>query len=345
MTAGGALGEALASQGSETPLADIERLALQAYDLTARAERLQSERDEIFRLATADRAFILKLTHPREDPLATDLQTQALTHVAREAPELPTPRLMLTREGQSCFRWGGPDGPAVQLTGWLPGIALAGAPRTSAQVRALGRGLARLGLALRDFRHPGDGRRLDWDLRHACSARPLLAEIDDPDRRRLAEDALDAFEATVAPRIDRLPCQVIHNDLNPHNVLVDVHDTDRITGLIDFGDVVRTARVHDVAIAASYLLGEPGDPLALAADLVGAYDEVSPLQPDEMALLHPLMAARLAVTVAITQWRARRNPARRAYITKNTGRAWAGLAQLAAAGPDVAAARLAGRKE
>jgi hypothetical protein len=40
------------------------------------------------------------------------------------------------------------------------------------------------------------------------------------------------------------------------------------------------------------------------------------------------MAARLAATVAITEWRAQRFPANRAYITKNTGVAWQGLELL-----------------
>ena len=105
----------------------------------------------------------------------------------------------------------------------------------------------------------------------------------------------------------------------------------RITSpaIIDFGDIVRTALINDVAIGGSYLLPLGPLPLAYPLVLVAAYHAVCPLLPEELELLYDLMAARLAMTVAITEWRARRNPANRAYITKNTGLAWDGLTRLA----------------
>ena len=47
----------------------------------------------------------------------------------------------------------------------------------------------------------------------------------------------------------RLRAQVVHNDLAPTNVLVD--DRLAVTGIIDFGDLTRTALICDLAIAAA----------------------------------------------------------------------------------------------
>ncbi len=41
------------------------------------------------------------------------------------------------------------------------------------------------------------------------------------------------------PQLAGLRHQVIHNDLNLHNVLVDPKDGARVAGVIDFGDMVR----------------------------------------------------------------------------------------------------------
>ena len=120
------------------------------------------------------------------------------------------------------------------------------------------------------------------------------------------------------PAVPGLRTQVIHNDFNPHNLLVSPQDAAQLTGIIDFGDVVRTQLINDVAIAACYLLEGAAHPLDLPIALVQGYQSVTPLQAAELALLPSLMATRLAITVAITEWRAERYPDNRAYITKNT---------------------------
>jgi hydroxylysine kinase len=121
---------------------------------------------------------------------------------------------------------------------------------------------------------------------------------------------------------------VVHNDFNPHNILVDARDADRITGVYDFGDLVRTQLVNDVAIGAAYLIPVGADPLQFPMAFVAGYHSVTPLQRLELRLLPNLMAARLTMSVAITEWRAQKFPANRAYITKNTAASWNGLKLL-----------------
>src|SRR5437660_483065 len=98
---------------------------------------------------------------------------------------------------------------------------------------------ARLNLALRSFFHPAAGRELLWNLEHTPKLRPLLDSIDRPDRRLLVARVIDAFEERVAPRWPRLRAQVVHGDLTLGNVLFD--DRDRISGIVDFGDLGYTA--------------------------------------------------------------------------------------------------------
>jgi hydroxylysine kinase len=322
----------LVARVPKTPVAHIEALAYEHYGLSVHAERLRAERDEIFKLKHGDgRLFILKLTSALEEPAATDLLTRALLHVERADPTLPTPRLISATDGRVAFRapWGGESAPTVRLFSYLTGQPLYMAPRGLAQTAALGAMLARLGLALRAFGHAGDDRPLDWDISRAANAIPLLDAIEDASQRARVATYMTHFASNVEPRLRELRRQVIHNDLNPHNVLVDSASPERVVGVIDFGDIVRTALVNDVAIGASYLLQLGVSPLDYPLMFVAAYHAVSPLLPEELDLLYDLMAARLALTVAITEWRARRDPGNRAYITKNTGIAWDGIARLA----------------
>ena len=320
----------LVARVPKTPVAHIEALAYEHYGLSVHAERLLAERDEIFKLKHGDgRLFILKLTSALDE--RAPMLTQALLHVERADPTLPTPRLISATDGRVAFRapWGGESAPTVRLFSYLTGQPLYMAPRGLAQTAALGAMLARLGLALRTFRHAGDDRPFDWDISRAANAIPLLDAIDDARQRAHVATYMTHFASNVAPRLRALRRQVIHNDLNPHNVLVDSASPERVVGIIDFGDIVRTALVNDVAIGASYLLRLGVSPLDYPLVFVAAYHAVSPLLPEELDLLYDLMAARLTLTVAITEWRARRDPGNRAYITKNTAIAWDGIARLA----------------
>ena len=100
---------------------------------------------------------------------------------------------------------------------------------------------------------------------------------------------LDHLDATVAPVLSGLRQQVVHNDLNHHNVLLNPDNPDRVTGVVDFGDMVKTPLIIDLAVAASYQTHLGEDALASVCDIVGAYHTIRPLERREVALLRDLM--------------------------------------------------------
>jgi Ser/Thr protein kinase RdoA (MazF antagonist) len=315
---------------SRTALPWVESLVCEHWGFKATAQKLHTERDEQFLLRDEKhRTFIVKIGNPFEDPAVIDMQTQALLHLATVDPDLPTPRVGRTGRGDVSVS-SDYDGkrPVVRLLTYLDGRMLSAAPRSTAQAATAGALLARLGLALRDFKHPADGRDLDWDLAHAARLAPLLDGVVDPQRRELTLRHVQRFVGETMPALASLRTQVVHGDFNPHNILVDAANSERITGVIDFGDMVRTQLVNDVAIGACYGVVTGSHPLQHPLAFVAGFHSVRALSPAELQLLPTLMAARLAATVAITEWRAQRFPANRAYITKNTGVAWQGLELL-----------------
>ncbi|MEX0707423.1 MAG: phosphotransferase, partial [Woeseia sp.] len=97
--------------------------------------------------------------------------------------------------------------------------------------------------------------------------------------------------------------QVVHNDMNPANVLVEPGRPDRMAGIIDFGDMLHAPLIVDVAVAASYLRTSDADVLKWIAELVAGYHQISALDGTETDLLYDLISTRLAATVAILHWR------------------------------------------
>ena len=133
-----------------------------------------------------------------------------------------------------------------------------------------------------------------------------------------------------------MPNQPVHNDLNPHNVVVDPETHAVVAGIIDFGDLTCTARVNDLAITAAYQVADSDDPLAPACEMIAAYHAVLPLEPAEFSVLFDLIATRMAMTIVISSWRAARYPANRNYILRNNAAAWARLQRMATLSRDQA---------
>lgn len=333
----------LSVAAEEISLAEAEELTSRHFGIDGCASRLTSERDQNFKIVAEDgREYALRVTNHAEAPEINDLQVSALQHIEHVDPQIPVPRVFRALNGQSHLRLPFEHGRlrAVRLLSYLPGMPLNTVERTPAHRRELGTHLAKLDLALRDFSHHAAGHELAWDIQHASGIRPLIAHIPVIDRRRLAEDFLVSFETHAKPVLPILRAQVIHNDLNFYNVLVDPIDRDRLVGILDFGDMVFSPLVVDVAVGASYHMNTTGDPWDAVAEFVSAYHAVSPLEQREIDLLYDLIAARFVVTVAITGWRAQRYPENSAYILKNNAAAWHGLAHLSTLSRDVAQRRL-----
>src|SRR5207247_7187822 len=95
----------------------------------------------------------------------------------------------------------------------------------------------------------------------------------------------------------------IHNDPNDHNVLVGGDDPatrhQRIVGLVDFGDMVHSVTVADLAIAIAYGVLDKPDPLAAAAAIVRGYHAANTLSADELDALFGLACPRLCRSGAV----------------------------------------------
>jgi len=297
---------------------EVARIAAELFGLEGAVTNLGSERDQTFLVEGRAGAGVVKLSNLGEDPATLDLEIEAILHVSRVDPDLPVarPRVVSSAAGAAAYRTTveGLEGTHfVRLFERLHG-GDRGPELPDAAVRDYGAMHARLNLALRSFFHPGSGRELLWDLAHAAKLRSLVETIEDLGRRRLVESVLDRYETNVAPRWPRLRAHLVHGDLNLDNVLFD--DTDRISAIVDFGDVGHTAQVGDFAIGlASLIRGRPFDDVFRVARIaIDGYQSRIPFEAEELDVLGDLVATRLAAIVVISAWRVARYPENADYI-------------------------------
>lgn len=307
--------------------AEVARLAQQHWGLPGSLQPLTSERDQNHLLRGPQGAFVVKIANLAEGHGVQRMQNRALRHIAARDPDLPVPRVVATHRGGDDVIL--PDGHLMRVLTWLEGEMLHAAPQGRAQSAALARMLARLTRALEGFVDPAADHILQWDIKNAGQLVGLLGFIDDSAARALCADVLARFSAHVAPLLPALPWQVVHSDLNPHNVLVDPADAARVAGILDFGDMVHTPRVCDLAVAAAYRI-TADDPFGALVEFAAAYHAVNPLVAAELAVYPDLVAARMVTTISIASWRASRYPENAPYILRNFPSARAGLERLAA---------------
>jgi len=291
------------------------RIARQLYGIDAAVLRLPSERDQNFLLTTtAGERRILKIANALERPELLEAQQAAMAHVGSHLAACPRP--LPTLSGDIVTRIPGDEGRThlVWAITHVPGAPLGTVRhRTRALLEDFGRMIASLGCALDDFDHLGLHRDFHWDLANARRVvdeyRPL---VSDPELGRAIDTIVERFDADVRQLLAELPKRAIHNDLNDYNVLVTTvgaeADGARVTGIVDFGDIVHSFRIADLAIAGAYMMLGADDPLDAIVALTRGYASVSIPRDDELEALFGLSAMRLCVSACIAAHQGRLRP-------------------------------------
>ena len=286
------------------------------FGIRGTAKQLPSERDQNFLLTNHDGAkFVLKIANTQEDPAFLDAQNLLLKHLDARRISF-CQRLVPALSGSEMITV---EKHLVRVVTYLDGEPLAKVESQPADLlRDLGRKLGRLDHAMCDFDHPAVHRVFHWDL---ANGNRVIEEfghlLDDPQLRELVYRC--RFEAG-----SDLRRSVIHGDANDHNVLV--HPERMIVGVIDFGDIVYSYTVGNLAIATAYAVLDKTDPVAVTREMVDGYTSEFPLLDNEIDALWPLVLLRLGMSVCLAAYQGRQRPeneylqvSQRA-IRKNLGR-------------------------
>ena len=142
-----------------------------------------------------------------------------------------------------------------------------------------------------------------------------------PDRKTAAQRTIRDLRS-IEDKLAQLPLQIIHNDANDTNLLI---KGDSISGLIDFGDMIRSARICNLSVATAYACMKQPDPVSAAKSIASGYHRIQPLTPVEIELMPALIAGRLAVSGTIAATRgASGNP----YHQSTADQVWDALLKL-----------------
>ncbi|MGV1087883.1 MAG: aminotransferase [Mycobacterium sp.] len=278
--------------------AQARAIALEHFGLESTATELGSQQDANFLLRDThgEPAGVLKIANPAFSRIELEAQDAAAAFIGageglRAATNIEPAGLPAIAEilGDTVL--------LGRILRYLPGGTLSGEAYLSPiHVAALGGVAGRAARALADFDHPGVDRVLQWDLRHGMrTVEVLSSHLADVEQRETVEAAAADAWRVVTDVADDLPVQVIHGDITDDNVVCD--STGMPDGLIDFGDLMRSWTVAELAVAVSAVLRHEGGEPAAAMPAIEAFHAVRPLSPAELEALWPLVVVRAAVLV------------------------------------------------
>ncbi len=315
-------------------LGDAAHIAEQHFGVTGIVTDLPGERDRNFKVTTeAGEAFILKISSEAERISQLDCENAALAWIADRAPSLPIAKILNASDGNTIVKVAASDGTEhfARVMTHLPGKVLAkAAPHSAYLLDNLGAGLGTLDGALADFGHEATKREFLWDL---ARARVVIeqhrASVTEPERQGIIDHVVRLWDRAVEPALGELRRSVIHNDANDYNILVNVDPskTREVSGFIDFGDMVESYTICDLAIAMAYVMLGKQKPLAAASAVTAGYHRTHPITDREIDLLFPLACARLAVSVCLSAARRTEYP-NDDYLRVSEDPAWRTLERL-----------------
>lgn len=280
----------------------------------------------------AGKKYILKehpFTHSNIELYTAESET--LGHLAENYPNnYQTP--MRTIAGDFVFK-SEVDGVLYRLLSWLNGEFIHEANHTSELFRSFGNFLANMDVELKKLNSMViRARQIDWDLQHIMNLQKKIQYISDPSLRKLLEYYFIQFKEFLLLEMSGLRKSMIHNDGNDWNVLV---ENGKVSGIIDFGDMVYAPLIQELAVAITYAIFEKEDPLKWAGYIVSGYQELLALEERELELLYYLIAARLCMSVIHSAEGIANNP-NNEYLLVSEKPAWDLLHKWVAISPDLA---------
>jgi len=312
---------------------EASQLVQDIFGIMGSVEHLISYSDQNFCIeCDTGVRFVLKIANASEPLTVLEMQNAALLYLSEKTPYLQFPQPVPGVAGHLLQQVEGKTGVVhhVRLLSWVDGVFIHQLSQWPPQLpQEIGRFMAHLDLELLDFSHTASQRDYIWDLKRAAGLNNYLQYVAQPERRALVEHFLKRYEANALPYLAGLRQSVIHNDGNDYNLLVDQSACGdvRLSGIIDFGDMLETPLVCEPAIAAAYAALNKPDPWKTALELFQGYHEVLPLYPEEAEILFYLMSARLCTTVVMSAERQAATPDNE-YLKVTVEPAWQVLAQL-----------------
>lgn len=324
----------------EFSLSDAAGIFGNFYGLKGKAESLQSERDQNFKITESSGIeYVLKISNSLEEISLLDMQNQAMQFLNNNVYSNVCPHPVPAGDGKLISSITDKSGVSyfVRLLNFIPGKNISELnPLSNKDLTEVGSMYGSIDAAFLNFQHSASHRYFYWDIKHINDVSKYLENIDDIERRKIAEHFILQYNVFVRPKLSGLRSSVIHNDGNDNNILRrKISEINESFSIIDFGDMVHTYTINELAILTAYIIFNGKSPLETASQIIKGYNSNLQLTTTELEVLFYLIASRLTMSVCISAYQYSNNPDNE-YLKISEQPAWDTLEKLIAVNPSTA---------
>ena len=308
----------------------VEKIVLQClsenYGLDGTLTRLSGENLNYLLTRKNGGQLVVKIVDDDMPAEVVEMESEALKYAFSSGFPLKLPKIIKNKykKIETGIRIRKNTSERLRIIEYIKGIEIENITDISViLLKTVGKTIAEFDQAMLGFTHPAAYRSHRWNLAETGQHLDKVSLVNEAEKRALLQWGFDQW-LRVENRLQGLPWQYIHGDLNRENILV---DNGRVCGLVDFGDSCMNPTVSDLAIALTYFMMDQEDPLEPARVLIGGYEGIRVLEAPERSVLIPLVCGRLAASIAISQKRRLVDPENPNWFTSE-GPAWRLMGQL-----------------
>lgn len=282
--------------------------ALEYFGISGTIKKLAGEEDFNFYLKSDDGEYTIKISRPDADLANIELQAATMKWLVNCDIGLNFPTVISSLDGKDFIEL--ENRRYLRLQKWVPGRMLADAnPRSKSLLEDWGKTCGLLSKNLAEFDHPAAHRFYKWNPSETLYSKKFRTYISDEEQLELADYFWNLFEKSALPNLSTLRKSVNYSDGHEYNFLINADlKNPKISGVIDFGDAIFSETINELAIGCAYACMTMADPLEAAVNVVRGYHSTFPLEEKELAVLFPMIGARLMITASNAAWNKHNEP-------------------------------------
>ncbi|XP_059197691.1 hydroxylysine kinase-like [Centropristis striata] len=208
----------------------------------------------------------------------------------------------------------------VRLLTYLPGTTISKVPLTPQLLYETGKTAARMDAILQEMEHHHlselQRENFLWSLSNVLLLEKYIHVLGGDPLNKVVKSVLHQYETSVVPQRSSFRKCINHGDFNVLNVLVqpDDSDGDRISGILDFGDMNSGYYIHELAITIMYMMMEHPNPIEVGGPVLAGWESVLPLSEAEKDCLYVLVLSRFCQSSVLSRQTLALHPENAEYL-------------------------------
>lgn len=323
-------------------IAAAAAISEQYFGIKVKAKELVSYADQNFYLLAANgEEYTLKIMNHRAAKDMLRAQNAMMSFLHGKILDFDVPKVFNNLKGEAITEYIDTNGNLfyIRLLSWVKGDTWADLAQPKPELyEELGQKLAKMTILLQNFSLPyaiPNVQTPNFDAANVNWIYDKIELIEKEENKTLIKHFLDDYTKNIVPQAALLRNGFIQNDAHAYNVLVNT-ELHQVTGLIDFGEMVYSKIVCELAVACAYLCIDSDEPLKLIAPIVKGFNRIFPLNSCEIHAIFPLLINRIAISVSFSAIN-HANGIESEYVYAWEQRGWNLLHKLSAISPQTAA--------